>query len=132
LFAKWIEETFFLTTVNAAIRYDAPVDYRTTRGLVANTYNQMRNEFQLARKLQIADTFSRLLQVQEQLTNESPDAILDAIGPEGVMVVPEGKHNCAALQVVKKHSVNMTIKAQRGEFRTFRDLRDDVYHLTGK
>jgi GTP cyclohydrolase I len=80
----------------------------------------------------IVDMFARRLQVQERLTNEVADALQGAIDPKGVMVVFEGEHSCAALRGVKKHGVNMTTTAQRGDFREQRELRDEFYRLIGK
>jgi GTP cyclohydrolase I len=80
----------------------------------------------------IVDMFARRLQVQERLTNEVADAIEQAIGAAGVMVVIEGQHSCASLRGVKKHGVNMTTTAKRGEFRQNRDARDEFYRLIGK
>jgi GTP cyclohydrolase I len=80
----------------------------------------------------LVDMFARRLQVQERLTNEVADTLEGAIDPLGVMVVIEGQHSCASLRGVKKHGVNMTTTAQRGEFRTDRALRDEFYRLIGK
>lgn len=79
----------------------------------------------------IVDMFSHRLQVQERLTNEIADALVEVLDPVGVMVVVEGQHSCAALRGVKKHGVNMVTTAKRGEFRTNRDLRDEFYRLAG-
>jgi GTP cyclohydrolase I len=54
------------------------------------------------------------------------------LDPAGVMVVVEGQHSCASLRGVEKHGANMLTTAQRGEFRTNRDLRDEFYRLIGK
>jgi GTP cyclohydrolase I len=80
----------------------------------------------------IVDMYARRLQVQERLTNEVADALADSIEPSGVIVVVEGHHSCASLRGVKKHGVNMTTSAQRGAFRTDKDLRDEFYRLIGK
>ncbi|NLX09507.1 MAG: GTP cyclohydrolase I FolE [Chloroflexi bacterium] len=80
----------------------------------------------------IVDMFARRLQIQERLTNEIADALVEVLDPVGVMVVVEGQHSCASLRGVKKHGVNMVTTAQRGEFRTNRDLRDEFYHLIGR
>src|SRR5574341_29781 len=73
----------------------------------------------------IVDMFAHRLQVQERMTNEIADAIQEAIDPEGVMVVVEGQHSCASLRGVKKHGVNMTTTARRGEFKRDRVLREE-------
>jgi GTP cyclohydrolase I len=80
----------------------------------------------------IVDMFTRRLQVQERLTNEIADALVEAIDPRGAVVVVEGQHSCATLRGVKKHGVNMTTTAQRREFKTDRELRDEFYRLIGK
>lgn len=80
----------------------------------------------------IVDMFSRRLQVQERLTNEIADALLQVLDAQGVMVIMEGTHMCAALRGVKKHGTRMVTKARRGVFETDRDLRDEFYRLIGK
>lgn len=80
----------------------------------------------------IVDMFAHRLQVQERLTNEVADALEGSIDPDGVIVVVEGQHSCASLRGVKKHGVNMTTTAQRGVFRTEKELRDEFYRLIGK
>jgi GTP cyclohydrolase I len=80
----------------------------------------------------IVDMFARRLQVQERLTNEIADALIEAIDPVGVMVVVEGQHSCASLRGVKKHGINMVTTAKRGTFSTDKDLRDEFYRLIGK
>jgi len=80
----------------------------------------------------IVDMFARRLQVQERLTNEIADALEQAINPKGVMVVVEGQHSCASLRGVRKHGINMTTTARRGEFRTDLKTRDEFYRLIGK
>ena len=80
----------------------------------------------------IVDMFARRLQVQERLTNEIADALEQAINPKGVRVVVEGQHSCASLRGVRKHGINMTTTARRGEFRTDLKTRDEFYRLIGK
>ena len=80
----------------------------------------------------IVDMFAHRLQVQERLTNEIADALESAIAPQGVMVLLEGQHSCAALRGIKKHGMNMTTTAQRGAFRDDRAQREEFYQLLGK
>jgi GTP cyclohydrolase I len=80
----------------------------------------------------IVDMFARRLQVQERLTNEIADALVEAIDPVGVMVVVEGQHSCASLRGVKKHGINMVTTAKRGAFSTDKEQRDQFYRLIGK
>lgn len=80
----------------------------------------------------IVDMFAHRLQVQERMTNEIADAIIEALDPVGVMVVVEGQHMCGSIRGVKKHEAGMITTAKRGEFRTNRELRDEFYRLIGK
>ena len=80
----------------------------------------------------IVDMFAKRLQIQERLTNEIAAAIESALEPQGVMVVVEGTHSCAALRGVKKHGVNMITTARRGLFREDASLRDDFYRQIGR
>jgi GTP cyclohydrolase I len=86
----------------------------------------------LSKLPRIVDMFAHRLQVQERLTNEIADAIVEALDPVGVMVVVEGQHMCGSLRGVKKYGSNMVTTARRGEFRTNRDLRDEFYRLIGR
>ena len=80
----------------------------------------------------IVDMFARRLQVQERLTNEIADAVVEAINPLGVMVLVEGQHSCAALRGVKKHGVNMVTSARRGVFKTEAALKDEFFRMLGR
>lgn len=80
----------------------------------------------------IVDMFAHRLQVQERLTNQIADAIVEALDPLGVMVVVEGQHMCGSIRGVKKHDASMVTTARRGEFRTSAELRDEFYRLIGK
>ena len=75
----------------------------------------------------IVDMFSRRLQVQERLTNEVADALVQALNPKGVIVVIEGEHSCVALRGVEKHGMSMTTTAKRGSFLVNADMRSEFY-----
>jgi GTP cyclohydrolase I len=80
----------------------------------------------------IINMFSRRLQVQERMTNEIADAIIEAVNPAGVMVVVEGQHSCASLRGVRKHGVNMVTTARRGAFKTDPALKDEFFRMLGR
>lgn len=66
----------------------------------------------------IIEMFARRLQVQERMTVEIADFIVDAISPGGVAVVAEGVHMCSVMRGVRKESASMVTSAMRGGFRT--------------
>lgn len=71
----------------------------------------------------IVDMFSRRLQVQERLTNQIADFLVEILHPRGVAVVVEAAHMCATLRGVKKADTRMVTQTLRGEFKTDIELR---------
>jgi len=86
----------------------------------------------LSKLPRIIDVFARRLQVQERLTGEIADALVEALDPYGAIVVVEGQHSCASVRGVKKHGVNMITTAKRGVFGTSRDMVEDFYRQIGR
>ncbi len=70
----------------------------------------------LSKIARIVDLFARRLQVQERLTNQIADALVDVLGPHGVAVVMEGSHFCMMMRGVQKQSSSMVTSAMRGTF----------------
>src|SRR5919108_957723 len=65
----------------------------------------------------LVDVFSRRLQVQERLTNQIANIILDAIKPMGVAVVMEATHLCMSMRGVEKQNSCAVTSAMLGAFR---------------
>lgn len=65
----------------------------------------------------LVDVFSRRLQVQERLTNQIAEVILDKVHPLGVAVVMEGTHLCMAMRGVEKQNSVAVTSAMLGVFR---------------
>jgi len=65
----------------------------------------------------IVDVYARRLQVQERMTRQIADFILDLLKPKGVAVVVEALHLCSMMRGVKKHDARMTTSAMHGAFR---------------
>ncbi len=77
----------------------------------------------------LIDVFARRLQVQERLTNQVADAIMDAIQPQGVGVVIEAQHLCMMMRgVEKQHSATVT-SAMLGVFRDVQTTRSEFLSL---
>lgn len=62
------------------------------------------------------EVFARRPQIQEQLTSQVADAIMDNLSPKGVMVVIEAEHMCMTMRGIKKPGSKTTTIATRGEF----------------
>lgn len=66
----------------------------------------------------IVDMFARRLQVQERMTRQIADFIMEKLDPHGVAVVVEGLHLCMMMRGVQKHNARMTTSAMHGAFRS--------------
>ncbi len=65
----------------------------------------------------IVEMYARRLQVQERMTVQIADFLVEAIRPRGVAVVAEGVHMCAMMRGVRKANAAMVTSAMRGIFR---------------
>jgi GTP cyclohydrolase IA len=65
----------------------------------------------------IVDLFARRLQVQEKMTRQIADFLMELLHPHGVAVVIEGLHLCSMMRGVRKHDARMTTSAMLGAFR---------------
>jgi GTP cyclohydrolase I len=73
----------------------------------------------------IVDMFARRLQVQERMTNQIADFLMELLRPRGVAVVVEGLHLCANMRGVQKHDARMITSAMLGTFRTNLATREE-------
>jgi GTP cyclohydrolase I len=65
----------------------------------------------------MVEVFARRLQIQEQLTEQIADAIIETIKPKGVGVVIQARHMCMEMRGVEKVNSTTTSSALRGLFR---------------
>ena len=64
----------------------------------------------------VVDHFSRKLQLQERMTEEIADFLMEKINPKGVIVVVRALHLCEAMRGVKQKESELTTSAIRGDF----------------
>src|ERR1051326_2524469 len=77
----------------------------------------------------IVDMFSRRLQVQERLTNQVADIVLDTIKPMGVAVVMEATHLCMSMRGAEKQNSFAVTSAMLGTFRSDPRTRSEFLEL---
>jgi len=65
----------------------------------------------------MVEVFARRLQIQEQMTEQIADAIIETIKPKGVGVVIQARHMCMEMRGVQKVNSTTTSSALRGMFR---------------
>lgn len=80
----------------------------------------------LARAVEI---FARRPQVQERLTSQIADAVMEAVKPRGVGVVMEAEHLCMTMRGVKKPGSKVVTSATRGIFRSNLATREEFMSI---
>ena len=71
----------------------------------------------LSKFARITDLFARRLQVQERITTQIAEAIMELLEPAGVGVVLEGQHLCMAMRGVQKQNSSTITTSMLGAFR---------------
>lgn len=70
----------------------------------------------LSKLARTVEVFARRLQIQERMTGQIADAIMEELAPQGVMVVVEAEHMCMTMRGVKKTGSRTVSMAARGVF----------------
>jgi len=83
----------------------------------------------LSKIARVVDNLSRRLQVQERLTKQIADLIMEHLKPLGVMVVIEAEHMCMSMRGAKKPKSLTVTSALRGSFRTHSATRSEAMIL---
>ncbi len=86
----------------------------------------------ISKLARIVDCFTRRLQVQERLTNQIADFIMNSLKPRGVAVVLEASHSCMTIRGIKKPGSVMVTSALRGIFKSDPKSRSEVMSLMHK
>jgi len=71
----------------------------------------------LSKLARLVDLFAKRPQVQERLTSQVADALVDKLGAQAVIVVIECEHLCMAMRGIRKPGAMTTTSAVRGGFR---------------
>jgi GTP cyclohydrolase I len=80
-------------------------------------YIPRRHVIGLSKIPRLVDVFARRLQIQERMTNQIAQTILEKINPLGVAVVCEGTHLCMSMRGVEKQNSFAVTSAMLGAFR---------------
>ncbi len=80
-------------------------------------YIPRRHVIGLSKIPRLVDVFARRLQIQERMTNQIAQTILDHVNPLGVAVVCEGTHLCMSMRGVEKQNSRAVTSAMFGVFR---------------
>lgn len=83
----------------------------------------------LSKVARIVDMFARRLQIQEQLTQQIAEAIMNSAGARGVGVIIEARHLCMAMRGVEKQNSVMKTSVLLGSFRDNAPTRSEFLQL---
>ena len=86
----------------------------------------------LSKVARIVDVFARRLQIQERLTKQIGETIMNATGAKGVGVVIEAQHLCMMMRGVEKQNSSMKTSFMAGVFRKDQRTRAEFLSLINK
>ena len=83
----------------------------------------------LSKLARLVDVFAKRPQVQERLTSQIADTLIEHLEPQGVIVVLEAEHLCMSMRGVKKPGAKTTTSAVRGVFERHQATRAEALSL---
>lgn len=83
----------------------------------------------LSKLARTVEVFARRLQLQEQMTAQTADAVMEYLKPKGAMVVLEAEHLCMTMRGIKKPGSRTVTYAARGSFEGDDVLQSRVFQM---
>ncbi|RGA02905.1 GTP cyclohydrolase I FolE [Microbispora triticiradicis] len=83
----------------------------------------------LSKLARLVDVYARRPQVQERMTSQIADGLMQVLEPRGVIVVIEAEHMCMTMRGVRKPGAKTITSAVRGDFRTSEATRAEAMSL---
>ncbi len=83
----------------------------------------------ISKLARVVEIIARRPQVQERMTTEIADTIMDGLKPSGVAVIIKAEHLCMVMRGVKKPGSNIITSAIRGAFRSKAETRAEFFSL---
>jgi GTP cyclohydrolase I len=98
---------------------------------VAYIPNQQGQITGLSKLARLVDGLAKRPQVQERLTSQVADALVERLHPQGALVVIEAEHLCMSMRGVRKPGAITVTSAVRGVFRSSMPTRLEAMNLIG-
>ena len=83
----------------------------------------------LSKLARTVEVFARRLQLQEQLTGQIADALMELMQPKGALVMIEAEHMCMTMRGIKKPGTKTVTVVTRGVFNEDERLQNQVYRM---
>ncbi len=83
----------------------------------------------LSKLARTVEVFAKRLQIQEQMTGQIADAMMEHLAPRGVMVVVEAEHLCMTMRGIKKPGSKTVSIATRGMFEGNDELQNRFFQM---
>jgi GTP cyclohydrolase I len=87
--------------------------------------------FGLSKLARLVDVYARRLQLQERLTEQISQVIMDSVNARGVGVMIEARHLCMMMRGVEKQNSVMVTSSVLGTFRESQKTREEFLALIG-
>jgi GTP cyclohydrolase I len=88
--------------------------------------------FGVSKLARLVDMYARRLQLQERLTEQISQVVMEEIGAKGVGVMVEARHLCMMMRGVEKQNSTMVTSSVLGVFRDHVATREEFLALVGK
>ena len=88
--------------------------------------------FGVSKLARLVDVYARRLQLQERLTDQISQAVMDSVDARGVGVMIEARHLCMMMRGVEKQNSTMLTSSVLGAFRDHLATREEFLSLVGR
>jgi len=91
-----------------------------------------KNVIGLSKFNRLVDWIAARPTIQEEMTVQIADAVMDATEAEGIAVLVQAEHMCMTMRGVKEHDSAMTTSVLRGVFRDDPSLKQEFFNIVSK
>jgi len=92
-------------------------------------YIPKRHIVGISKLARLVEVYARRLQVQERMTNQVANTLMEELDPHGVGVVIEAEHLCMRMRGVEKQNSVVTTSTMLGIFRSHQETRQEFINL---
>ena len=85
----------------------------------------------ISKLARLVNVFSKRLQVQEKMTAQIANVLMEVLRPRGVAVIVEGEHHCMSTRGIHRHGVSMVTSTMLGDFREDHRTRKEFMDIIG-